>query len=162
MLDEDLLARLLREGVDHPDVGVGHRVGVVLHLDLVDVGGLPLQVELVHVVLLGLHHVDRVGVDGGEGAVPVHLGDHPVVPRLGRIHDDDVFGVDAPEAHLVGGIALRRPVPAGVDAVQHPLLLEVVEELLQVFPAEVLPLLEGELEGGALDVVHAGSGGCPG
>ena len=154
VLDDDLPPRPLREGVDDPDVGEGHGVGEVIHLDLSDVGGLPLQVELVDMVLLGLDHIDRVVVDGGEGAVPVHLGDDPVVPGVRRIHDNHILRIDAPEAHLVGGIALGRPVPAGAGAVENPLPLKVIEQLLQVFPAEALPLLEGELEGGALDVVQ--------
>jgi len=40
------------EGVDDPDVGVGHGVGVVVHIDLADIGGLPLQIELIHMILL--------------------------------------------------------------------------------------------------------------
>ena len=96
VLDQDLFPRFLREGVDDPDVGIGHRVGEIIRLHLVDVSGLALQVKPVHVVLLGFHHVDRVGVGGGEGAVPVHLGDDLMVPGVRRIHDHHVFRVDAP------------------------------------------------------------------
>ena len=78
-----------------------------------------------------------------KGAVPIHLGNDPVVRLVCRIDDDHVLGVDAPEAHLVGGIALGGPVPAFGHAVQDPLLLQIVEQLFQILTAESFPFFEG-------------------
>ncbi len=77
-----------------------------------------------------------------------------MVRRVGGIDDDDIFGIDASEAHLVGGITLGGPVPPVVDAVQDALLLEVVQEFLDILVAELFSLLEGEFEGSALQVVE--------
>ena len=137
------------ETVDNPDIGVGHGVGEIVHIDLSHVGLLPLQVQLVHVILLRFDHIYGVVMNGGKGAVPIHLGDNVVRPRICRIDDDHIFGIDAAEAHLVGGIALGGPVPAVFHAMQDALFLQIGHEFFQVLLAETFPLFKGKFEGGA-------------
>jgi len=66
--------------VDYPHMSVGHGVGIVIHVDLADVGLLPLQIQFIHMILLGFHHIDGLVMDGGEGAFPVHFGDNDGFP----------------------------------------------------------------------------------
>ena len=145
---------LLVEVVYDADAGIGHGIGVIIHIDLSDIRLLALQIELVHVVLLRFHHVDGVIVDRGKGAVPIHLGDHLMVSRIGGIHHHDVFGVDGAQAHFVRRIAFGRPVPTLVHPVKHTLLLQVGEQLHEVLFAEFLAFFKRQLEGRALDMLE--------
>jgi len=82
-------------------------------------------------------------VDGGEGAVPIDLGDDPWLAGVSGVHHDDVLRVDAPEAHLIGGIALCHPVPPSLDLVEDALFLEIIQQFFQILLPEALPPLEG-------------------
>ena len=94
----------------------GHRpvgVGVVVDVDPADVRLALVPVELVHVVLDRLVHVDRVFVDERLGGEDVDLADHPRPIRRG-VDDHDVLLGGGPQRNRRGREVLARPVPAPV------------------------------------------------
>ena len=154
VLHDDRAFAPVVEGIDHTHVGVGHGVRVVVRVHFADVRLLALEVQLVHVVLLGGQKINRAVMHGGKRAVPVHFGDDLVVSRVGGVDHHDVFGIDRPQAHFVGRIAFRRPVPAVVRPVEHALFLEVLQKLFEIFAAESFAFFKRQLEGRAFDVVQ--------
>src|SRR5438034_11845739 len=79
---------LVGQPLEDPDALGADRVGEVVHLDALDVGDLLLVLapaELLHLVRLALHEVDRLRVDRRERAPPVHLGDDLPPLRLCRV-----------------------------------------------------------------------------
>ena len=153
VLDDGVPVAFCPEAVDHPDVGVRHGVRVIVRVHLAHIGLFPVEVQPRHMILLGFDHVDRIRVDRGEGAVPVHLGNDLMVPGFRGVDDHDVFGIDAPQTDFIGGVAFRRPVPAVGHTVQDPLVFEVIEKLLQIFLSETLAFFEREFEGRAFQVM---------
>jgi hypothetical protein len=89
-----------------------------------------------------------------KGAVPVYLGDYFMRPCFRGVNDHNIFGIDAPEADFVGGIAFRRPVPPVIDPVQDSFFLQIVKEFFEIFVPESLASLEWKFKGGALQVVE--------
>ena len=84
------------------------------------------------------------------GAHEVHLRDDPsALPVV----DHEVVGADGAQAHAVRRVGVGRPEPPVAGPVEDPFLLEHPEQLFQVLVAETFPLAEGQLEGGALEVL---------
>jgi len=143
--------RLLGEALEDADLRVGDGVGVVVDLRLAHVDAPLVVVVPLDEVRAPLQDVDRLLVDHRRGRVVVHLGDDP---RLGRdVLDHEVVGGHRAQADRVGGVALARPVPAVPRPVEQLLVLEVLQDLDEVLPAERLVAHERQLERRALDVV---------
>ena len=153
VFNDDLLPVLLGKAIDDPDICICHGIGVVIHIDLVDKSRLSFEIELVHIVLLRFYHVDGIVMNHGKGAVPVYLGDYFMCPCLRGVNDHYIFRIDAPEAHFIGGIAFRRPVPPVIDPVQDTFFLQIIKEFLKIFAPEAFSFLEGKFKGGTLQVV---------
>ncbi len=68
------------------------------------------------------------------------------------VDDDEVVRADAPQADPVGGVGVGGPVPLVLRVVEELLLLEELQDLADLDRPELLPLLEGQFEGAALDV----------
>ena len=141
----------LVEDVEHLDLGVGDGVGVVVGVGAGQKGLAVLVVQLLDHVLLPFQDVDGLGVQRFQGVGKTDLGDHPL--PVGAVDDHEVVGSDAVQADGVGRVALLGPEPLVVLVQQHLVLGQVGEDLLQVLAAEAVALGEGQLEGGALDVV---------
>ena len=114
--------------------------------------------ELLNLVGVALHQVDRLGIDGRERAPPIHLRDDLPALRLllvtrGGVDDEEIVGRDSPERDVVGGIGFARPVPARTRTVEETLLFEGHQLVPHVTLAEGLDILERELERRALQVV---------
>jgi hypothetical protein len=104
------------------------------------------------VVLPAAVHVDGLIVDEERRRGPVHLTHHA---RPGPLfHDDEVVDGGVAQAHLFGRVGISHPVVATLGGVQDALLRQQVQELGAVGP-ELLDLVEGQLEGGALQVADA-------
>ena len=84
---------LLVKVIHDADIGVSHGIRVIINIHLSDVCLFALQIELIHVVLLGFHHIYGIVMDCGERAVPVHLGDHLVIGRICRVHDHHILRI---------------------------------------------------------------------
>ena len=70
------------------------------------------------------------------------------------LDDHEVVDGGAAQADAFRRVCLRHPVVAAVDGVQHALLRQQLQQLAAL-GTELLALLEGELEGGALEVADA-------
>ena len=138
------------EAFQHPDSLVGHCIGVVVAVEWADFGASVPVIEPLHDVGGALQHVDRLFVERRVGADEVDLGDGPSTVQV--VHHE-VVRADRAEAHAVRRVGIGGPVPAVAGAQQDPLFLEQVQQRFEVFPAKGLPLLERELEGGALHVL---------
>ena len=135
-----------REHVERLERDRAVRVGVVVHVHLVHVR-LPLApVELVHVVLDGVVHVDRVLVDEHLGAEQVHLAEDPGPVRR-RVDDHHVLGRRGPQRDLRRREVLRAPVPPPVVCLADgPGLAEEREQVVRRSRPEPLAGLERQLE----------------
>ena len=132
----------------HRPVGVG----VVVDIDLADVG-LPLApVELVDVVLDAVVQVDRLGMDEHLRREQVRLADDPRPIRRG-VDDHDVLRGRGPQADLRRREVLRAPVPPPVARLADvALLADEREEVVHRPRPEDLARLEGPLERRATQV----------
>src|SRR3989442_8773951 len=100
--------RMLASGFEDADLGVADSVGVVVDVDLLDVGFALLEVEMLDVILLAAVNVDGFFVDENEGAGKVDFADHI---RYGRdVDDHKIVASDRTQADGVGGIGFMRPV----------------------------------------------------
>jgi hypothetical protein len=140
----------LVEDVEDGDLRVVDGVRVVVDVRSLDVGLALLEVELLDEVLLALDDINGLGVEGRQGGREVDLGDDLGLAR--DVDDDEVVGADAAEADGVGRVGLGRVEPLVLGVVEELVLLEEVEDLADLGPAEPLAVLERQLEGGALDV----------
>ncbi len=148
------------ELLEHLDLRVVDGVGVVIALDAAHVSLAPFVVELLHLVLPRLVQVDGLLVQRGEGGGEIDFGDH--LRLAGGIDDDEVVAGDRAQADGVGGVGVRGPVPGVGGVVQQAQLVEERAQLRRIVAAELLAVADGQLEGGALQVVDAGSRRCRG
>jgi len=154
VLDNEPAFHLCVEVVHNADTGIGHGIGVVIDVHLLNIRLLALQIEFVHMVLLRLYHVDRTVVDCCESAVPVHFCYDFVVSCIGGVNHHNVFRIDRSQAHLVSRVALCRPVPALVYPVDHSFFLQIGEQLHKIFLAKFFTFFKGKLKCRTLDVVE--------
>ncbi len=118
-----------------------------------NVGLVVVPIEPVDVVLLPIMDVDSVGVDQhrrGEG-VDLADDDRPVTGAV--VDDDDVVPRSRPQADALGRVGLGHPVPDALMLVQQAHLGQELQRILWPVATEALAALEGQFEGGALDVL---------
>lgn len=92
-------------------------------------------------------------VQGQRRRAVAHLPQHGLAAS-GHVDDGEVAIRHRTQGNAVGRIAVLDPVPGLALPVQHPVLLQIGQQGLQGQPAEGLACLEGQLEGGAADMVH--------
>ena len=154
VLNNRILMAFFFEAVDYPDIGIRHGVRVIVNVHLPDIGFLPVEIQLIHMILLGFDHVDRVCVDGGKSAVPVHLSNGLRMPGFRGVDNNHVVGINAPEADFVGGVTFCRPMPPVGDAVQDSFFFKIIKEFLKIFFPKTFPLFKGEFESCTLQMVQ--------
>ncbi len=154
MLDNHAVGLQAFERVDHAHIGVGHGVCVIIGIDPSDVGFFALQIKPVHMVLLRGQKIDSLVMYRSKGAVPVHLGDDLMIGLVGGIDYHDIFRIDGAQADFVGGITLRRPVPAVGHTVQHAFFFQIQQELFQWLAAELFSFFKRQLKSRAFDMVQ--------
>ena len=140
------------EGLKNFDFGVGDGIGEVFRIHLVDVSLAIVVVEAFDVVLHTVLDIDCLLVQRGECAREIRFADYAGLTRV--VHNDKVVRGDGAQADGVGRIALRDPVPAVLGVVQKAGLLEVRAEPREVERPKLLIRAQGQLEGGALQVIQ--------
>ena len=131
-------------------------VGVVAHIHLPDEGLAGVEIQLFHLILLCLVHVDGVLVQQHRHGEAIHLADHAVLERVGDVDDHEIlFRRRAAQADLAGREVLRRPVVAPVHVADNARVLDVAEQLLGAGGiAEAVAVLKGQFESRALEVAE--------
>ena len=102
--------------------------------------------------------VDGVGEDQRRRGAAVHRADDDGLCLDGDIRYRVVFPRGAAQGEPGGRVGVGLPVVAFLvrlaHAVQHLVIREIVEDGVHLLPAELLSGMEGQLEGGALDMAH--------
>src|SRR6185503_10364555 len=88
------------EGVDHGDLRVGDRVGVVVTVDLPHVGLAAFEIEALHLIQAAFQQIYRLLVQRRRTARETRLADH--VRTVRRVHHHEVVGRDRSQAHRIG------------------------------------------------------------
>ena len=115
------------ERLEHLQVDGQVGVGVVVDVDLADVGLLLVPVEAVDVVLLAAVHVDRLVVDEQRRRRAVDLADDARLRAL--LDDDEVVDGRRAQADALGREGLGHPVVAAAGLHEHALVGEQLEQL---------------------------------
>ena len=146
------------EVVGDVDAQRGVAVGVVIRGDLSDEALHLLRVERLDDVRLAAVEIDGVGEDQRRRRTAVHRADDDGLCLDGDIRYSVIFPRRAAQREPRGGVGVGLPVISRlirlVHAVQHLVVREVVEYRVNILTAEPLSRVEGQFEGGALDVAH--------
>ena len=130
-------------------------VRVIAHIHAADKRLAGVKVQLFHLELAPLMHVDGILMQQHRCREPVHLPDDPVMRRIGDIHNDEVFRRGRAQGNLAGREILRRPVILAFRLMQDPFLAQVLQHLLRPLGiAEAVALFKGQLESSALEMAH--------
>jgi len=130
------------------------RIGVVVRIHALHETAHSLLVKFHHLIGLTGVEIDRLGMDEHGCARAIHLSQDHRTFRMRHVEDDVVFTGGAPERHVLRGKGGLLPEIAPLRGMEHSLFLQVVQYIPRLGGAQVLPLGEGFLEGGALHVVH--------
>jgi hypothetical protein len=85
-----------RKRLQHCHLRIGDRIGVVIAVDLTDVGLASFEIELLHLVERAFDEVNRLLVQRRRPARETRLADH--IGAVGRIDDDEVVRRDRAKA----------------------------------------------------------------
>src|SRR5207342_1577687 len=91
------------EPLQHLQLGVVDRVGVVIDVRAGDVGLAPFPVQPLYLVRRGLHHVDRALVQHQRRGGEIDLCDDHLAP-VGAVDHHEVAVRHRAQAHRIGGI----------------------------------------------------------
>ena len=143
------------ELVEHLQAGGEVGVGVVADVDAAHVGLLVVEIQLFHLILVALVHVDGVLMEQHRHGEAIHLADDAVLLGVGDIDDEEVLVAGRAQIDARLRKFLRHPVIAAGHMAEDGLIAEVVQKLRRVVDAvEQFAVLKGQFVGGALDVVE--------
>ena len=132
-----------------------HGGRVIVGFYLSHVGLVVIEVQALHLVLLRIVLVDRLFVEHGMCAPPIHLCDCFVGVE---VDDDEIVPTDAPETDSIGRVCIGCPMIGGATnavwrEMKHVVVGEKIQRLDQMIlwhRSEAIGFDEWQLERGAL------------
>ena len=145
----------LLELVEHLEAGGQVGVGVVADVHAAHIALLVVKVELLHLILRALVHVNGILVQQHRHGKAVHRSARMTRCFFGSVMSTRVLVRRRAQVDARLGKLLRHPIVAPADAAQDVFVLEVAQQFRRLLKVrEALAFLEGQLVGGALDVVE--------
>ena len=141
------------EALEHLELGVVDGVGVVVDVGAGDIGLAAFPVQALDLEGHRLDHVDGAFVQGERRGGIVHLGDD-LLAAIGAVDHHEVAVGHRAQRHRVGRVAVGYPVPAFAFRMQHAGFGQHVEPGRGVERPVGFAAQEGQLEGGAAQVVE--------
>ena len=132
-------------------MGVADGIGVVVHVDALDVSLALLEVEMFDVVLLPAVKVDGFFVDEHKRAGEIDFADD--AGRAGDVDDHEIVAGDGTQADGIGGISFLRPVIVFSGEMQKTCFGEARAKIGEMDIAEFVAWSDGQFECGAFQMI---------
>ena len=129
------------------------RVGIIVHVHGADKGLAGVVVQLLHLILPGLVHINGVFVQQHGNGETVHFANDPVMGRIGNVDDDEVLRRSAAQGNFPRRKFFFHPVIFAVEMTQNVVFYQIFQTFFRVRQtAETLAVPEGQLVSGAFQM----------